>query len=110
MGDTDHRLVQSKLRLRVKLQCRRTAGWPSLNINALQNNQKKRQLQAIYSGKLPRGPFACHNTEQLTDQWKRISNALLDEANVVLGTTKKKNCDRFNKQDNGIQILFNERN
>lgn len=110
-GWTDHRLVRSVLKLRIRPPVRKQASRPRLNIRALHNKDKSEALQAELSSNLTMAHNGQHvTTEALTQRWEKVSEVLLNTAISILGTTKRKNRDWFDEQAEDIHLLLAQKN
>ena len=109
-GGTDHRLVRTKLNLKIRPPIRRCAPPARLNIRALQDEKILSTFQAALENELTIDTNNLHTTADLTRTWDNACSNILTISRRVLGVNKKKNRDWFDDQATDIHKLIAERN
>lgn len=109
-GDTDHCMVRSIMRLRLKPRQRRQAPVPRLNVTSLRDANARRALREELQERLSVTVDDSADEEMLTAEWERLTNVILQGAEAVLGTRSRRNRDWFDENDEEIKVLLDERN
>ena len=110
-GYTDHRMVRSKLGLRLRPKSRLCAPNKRLNVAKLRDTNTRTSLVSS----LESCPEIDFNEAEITDalltsEWGRISTAMMECAERVLGGKTRKHRDWFDDQREEIKQLLDERN
>ncbi|XP_076043634.1 uncharacterized protein LOC143026750 [Oratosquilla oratoria] len=113
-ASTDHRLVRSILRLKIRPITRRRNLSPKINLAALQNSNAREAFQQAVTDSLPpaRQPTGDSNitTESLTTSWNNVYATLLQTAKAVLGSTNRRHRDWFDENAENIHDLITAKN
>ena len=102
---TDHRLLISKMNLRITSQ-RRPQGIrvpKRLNISRLKNDPVKQHLAQLLESKLP--PSKADSLDNVEADWARLRDTALE----VVGPTSSKHQDWFDDNNSQIQTLPKEK-
>lgn len=108
IGDTDHRLVRSKLNLRwKKIEKRPTMKRPKINVASLSNDSKRTEFEeAVETRLLKISTVTNQSSEEL---WANMSSVLYDTSIQSLGKLHKKNEDWFDENNSEIINLIQHR-
>ncbi|XP_076031906.1 uncharacterized protein LOC143019809 [Oratosquilla oratoria] len=113
-ASTDHRLVRSILRLKIRPITRRRNLSPKINLAALQNSNTREAFQQAVTDSLPpaRQPTGDSNitTESLTTSWNNVCATLLQTAKAVLCSTNRRHRDWFDENAENIHDLITAKN
>ena len=103
---SDHRLVRSKLTLKVSPQIRATRGAirKKLNVQALKTDTVRNKLVRQLTEKLTE--TTCNANP--SSEWEQLRDVTLKTAETVLGYTVSKSRDWFDEQDKEINPLLNK--
>ena len=106
---TDHRLVMSKMMLKIRPRIRLCNSRPKkINLSALQVEGKENELQQ-------RNVVMIDGLQQISNcdpntMWDHIAAGLMDNASHVLGHQTRKNRDWFQENNAEIRKLLREKN
>lgn len=106
---TDHRLIVSKLKLRI-LPMRRPQGQKTakrLNISKLKSSKVAEEISRDLDGKLVDTPH--DDQDSLEEQWVAFRDAVYSIALEHLGPASRRNQDWFDENDEEIQALRSEK-
>ena len=106
---TDHRLIVSKMRLKIRPRFKGTAKKPAkINLAALYSSKPKQDFRERVSSLVQEtGTF---DSDNLNEKWDTFSARLLEEATQVLGTAPRKHRDWFDENNQEIQSLLEKKN
>ena len=108
---TDHHLVRTSLRIRIRHPVRKQKPQHRLNISGLGRGADLSSLRAAISSNLAQvlncSPLPFQSSSNATKQWDTLSKAVMDAAVDMLGYSTRKHQDC---NDVEIQMLLNERN
>jgi len=94
---TDHRLVRSSLRIRIRLPTRKQKPQRRLNVNGLGRRAGLSSLRAAISSNLAQVsdclPLPFQSSSDATKQWDTLSKAVMDAAVDTLGYSTRKHQD-----------------
>ncbi|KAI8490084.1 hypothetical protein Bbelb_321540 [Branchiostoma belcheri] len=108
-GWSDHMLVRVKLCLHIKKHIRKKTHAGKLNTKALEDTDKREELQTALASRITRMPEDTPvDTELLTTEWDSMASTLNTTARQVLGTTTRRNRDWFDEQRDDIRTLLTE--
>ena len=111
---TDHRLVRTSLRIRIRPPARKQKSQRRLNVSGLGRGADLSSLRAAISSDLAQvsdcSPLPFQSSSDATKQWDTLSKAVIDAAVDTLGYSTRKHQDWFDSNDAEIQKLLNERN
>lgn len=109
VGDTDHRLVRSKLNLQFRSIDKKPKNIRSrINVNPLGNTIVRENFETHLTGYLNRTKISV--TQSPLGLWSELSRELYDASVEFLGKTKKRNEDWFDDNIDKIQELIKSRN
>ena len=108
--DTDHRLLRTQLRLRIRPPTRRQAAQPpaKLDVGKLNNESTQQQLSADLDAALA----ACDFSDDIDvdTQWKTFRDAAYGAALNKLGKLTRRHQDWFDENDEELQTLIRKKN
>jgi len=111
---TDHRLVRTSLRIRIRPPVRKQKPQRRLNMSGLGRRADLSNLREAISSNLAQvsdcSPLPFQSSSDATKQWDTLSKAVLDAAVDTLGYSTRKHQDWFDSNDAEIQTLLNEGN
>jgi len=111
---TDHRLVRTSLRIRIRPPVRKQKPQRRLNVSGLGRRADLSNLREAISSNLAQvsdcSPLPFQSSSDATKQWDTLSKAVLDAAVDTLGYSTRKHQDWFDSNDAEIQTLLNEGN
>lgn len=104
---TDHRLVRTKMKLKIAPPRNRTAkkGKKAYNITKLKQTPILERFQNDINSKL-----SNTNSSSVDQKWSQFKDALTQSAESVLGFKKRLHQDWFDENDNAITDLINRKN
>ena len=106
---TDHRLVVSKMKLKIRPRIRLCNNRPKkIDLSALRVEEKRHELQE-------RNSLLIDNLQQITDcdpdtVWDCLTSGLMENASQALGYQTRKNRDWFQENSAEIRKLLHEKN
>ena len=108
---TDHRMIMSKMNLRIRpaLPRRNQGGFKKINCAALKNDSN-RQSYAEAVRVIVQDNSEERNNLSSGDDWKRFSERLLAAAMEILGSVRKNHRDWFNECGAEIKTLLEKKN
>ncbi|XP_076036407.1 uncharacterized protein LOC143022192 [Oratosquilla oratoria] len=113
-ASTDHRLVRSILRLKIRPITRRRNLSPKINLAAFQNSYTREAFQQAVTDSLPSARQATGDsnitTESLITSWNNVCATLLQTAKAVLGSTNRRHRDWFDENAENIHDLITAKN
>ena len=103
---SDHRLVRSRIDIRVSPQIRASSGASrkKLNVQALKSDAVRTELADSLTEKLTETPASANPASE----WESLKNVTLQTAENVLGFKESKHRDWFDEQDKEISPLLNK--
>ena len=111
---TDHRLVRTSLRIRIRPAARKQKPQRQLYVSGLSRRAGLSSLRAAISSNRAQisdcSPLPFQSTPDATKQWDALNKAVMDAAVDTLGYSTRKHQDWFDSNDAEIQTLLNERN
>jgi len=111
---TDHRLVRTSLRIRIRPPARKLKPKRRLYVSGLGRRADLSSLRATISSNLAQvsdcSPLPFQSSSDATKQWDTLSKAVMYAAVDTLGYSTRKHQDSFDSNDAEIQMLLNERN
>jgi len=111
---TDHRLVRTLLRIRIRTPARKQKPQRRLNVTGLGRGADLSSLRAAISSNLAQvsdcAPLPFQSSSDATKQWDTLSKAVMDAAVDTLGYSTRKHQDWFDSNDAEIETLLNEQN
>ena len=111
-ASTDHKMVRTILRLKIRPPVRKKASKPRLNLPALSDTTVREAFQQALS-ELPETaphPSPSITTETLNNSWNNACSILLESAQSILGTAPRRHRDWFDENKTEIHALVREKN
>ena len=109
---TDHRLIRSIMRLRVRPPVRKRPSAKHINRAPFADPQCRSVLRGALATALEAVPVNSDDTSRdaITAEWDSISSALLDTTTSVFGVSRRKHQDWFDENALQIRELLNQKN
>ena len=108
---TDHRLVISAMRLKIRPPVRKRTGKPRISVNKLLDPRTRDMFQTNVNAALNTVDAGRANDRPVLDnEWGNICDLLKDTARKTLGTETRKHRDWFNENDEEIRDLIKRKN
>ena len=107
---TDHRLVRSIFRLRIRPPVRKRASRKQMNRAALRDPAKREDLQRELTNAINALEPTFANDESPTTAWDNLSSTIMGAATTALGYTQRRHQDWFDDNSPEIHRLLQEKN
>ena len=105
---TDHRLIRSKMNLRIRPASRRTGGTKKINCEALREIQNREALEEMI--RLLKEEIDNQHFADPGAKWDEFSRKLTRKAQELLGCATKKHRDWFEECGHEVRTLLEEKN